>query len=139
MNIDCKMSTVNQKTYEIHHYFCIAQVNSNNRLTGTPTFSVWSLTKSENQSNYSFHSFSGMYNRDRFQPKRKNVSSFLLPSIRGQIRFSNPGCLYCSEVLEDCISPAGFFLPIRLNLRGGHQTRFDIQVQREWGGGGGEG
>ena len=31
-----------------------------------------------------------------------------------------------------------FFLPVRLNLRGGHQTGFGIQVQRVrgWGGGG---
>ena len=28
-----------------------------------------------------------------------------------------------------------FFLPIRLNLRGGHQTGFGIQVQRGGGGG----
>ena len=26
-----------------------------------------------------------------------------------------------------------FFLPVCLNLRGGHQTGFGIQVQKEWG------
>ena len=34
------------------------------------------------------------------------------------------------------ISLLVLFLPVRLNLRVGHQTGFGIQVQRGWGGGG---
>ena len=53
--------------------------------THPPYRGIWSRTKFERQSKYSFHLFSGMCNRDGFQPKRKNVSIFMLLSNRGRV------------------------------------------------------
>ena len=52
---------------------------------GTHPLPIWRRTKFERQAKYSFHLFSGMCNRDGFQPKRKNVSIFMLPSNRGRV------------------------------------------------------
>ena len=41
-----------------------------------------------------------------------------------------PHSVKYSTALTEIAQYFSFFLPIRLNLRGGHQTRFGIQVQR---------
>ena len=67
------------------------------------------------------------------EPRHDKSNKMRVRQAKTQISLSIRQVLSESSLCAQWVAKDPFFLPIRLNLRGGHQTGFGIQVQRGGG------